>query len=378
MIPLSKFKMSLKELKRVDKWMLISIILITMFGIVNIYLAKKTSAGGMLFPVKQSIFFVASLVLLYVVVAIDYSIIKAFTPIFYWASIALLVLVLLIGSTINGAQGWIRLGPLSFQPAELAKIGTIMMMGKKLDDMEGEINNFKNFCILAFYAIIPAGLIVIQPDMGMTMVLFFMVLGVFFIGGLDNRIILGGLGALILGIVLVWNSGLIQDYQKRRITSFQNPEADSSDSGYHLRQSLIAVGSGGFFGSLNSLANDGTGGYSSQYVPEIQTDFIFTQVCEQWGTFGAICLLTLYGILISRMINIARDSKDIFGRIIATGMVAYFLFAIWQNIGMTIGLMPITGITLPLVSYGGSSLLTTILSLGLVINVGMRKTKLNF
>ena len=378
MIPLSKFKMSLKELKRVDKWMLISIILITMFGIVNIYLAKRTSAGGMLFPVKQSIFFVASLVLLYFVVAIDYSIIKAFTPIFYWASIALLVLVLLIGSTINGAQGWIRLGPLSFQPAELAKIGTIMMMGKKLDDMEGEINNFKNFCILAFYAIIPAGLIVIQPDMGMTMVLFFMVLGVFFIGGLDNRIILGGLGALILGIVLVWNSGLIQDYQKRRITSFQNPEADSSDSGYHLRQSLIAVGSGGFFGSLNSLANDGTGGYSSQYVPEIQTDFIFTQVCEQWGTFGAICLLTLYGILISRMINIARDSKDIFGRIIATGMVAYFLFAIWQNIGMTIGLMPITGITLPLVSYGGSSLLTTILSLGLVINVGMRKTKLNF
>ncbi|WP_342985348.1 rod shape-determining protein RodA [Clostridium saudiense] len=378
MIPLSKFKMSLKELKRVDKWMLISIILITMFGIVNIYLAKKTSAGGMLFPVKQSIFFVASLVLLYFIVAIDYSIIKAFTPIFYWASIALLVLVLLIGSTINGAQGWIRLGPLSFQPAELAKIGTIMMMGKKLDDMEGEINNFKNFCILAFYAIIPAGLIVIQPDMGMTMVLFFMVLGVFFIGGLDNRIILGGLGALILGIVLVWNSGLIQDYQKRRITSFQNPEADSSDSGYHLRQSLIAVGSGGFFGSLNSLANDGTGGYSSQYVPEIQTDFIFTQVCEQWGTFGAICLLTLYGILISRMINIARDSKDIFGRIIATGMVAYFLFAIWQNIGMTIGLMPITGITLPLVSYGGSSLLTTILSLGLVINVGMRKTKLNF
>lgn len=378
MIPLSKFKMSLKELKRVDKWMLISIILITMFGIVNIYLAKKTSAGGMLFPVKQSIFFVASLVLLYFVVAIDYSIIKAFTPIFYWASIALLVLVLLIGSTINGAQGWIRLGPLSFQPAELAKIGTIMMMGKKLDDMEGEINNFKNFCILAFYAIIPAGLIVIQPDMGMTMVLFFMVLGVFFIGSLDNRIILGGLGALILGIVLVWNSGLIQDYQKRRITSFQNPEADSSDSGYHLRQSLIAVGSGGFFGSLNSLANDGTGGYSSQYVPEIQTDFIFTQVCEQWGTFGAICLLTLYGILISRMINIARDSKDIFGRIIATGMVAYFLFAIWQNIGMTIGLMPITGITLPLVSYGGSSLLTTILSLGLVINVGMRKTKLNF
>ena len=210
------------------------------------------------------------------------------------------------------------------------------------------------------------------------MVLFFMVLGVFFIGGLDKRIILGGLGALIVGIVLVWNSGLIKDYQKRRITSFSNPETDTSGSGYHLRQSLIAIGSGGFFGTLDSLANDGTGGYASQYVPEIQTDFIFSQVCQQWGTFGAIILLSLYALLISRMINIARTAKDLFGTILTTGMIAYFLFAIWQNIGMTIGLMPITGITLPLVSYGGSSLATTILSLGLVLNIGMRRKKLNF
>ena len=378
MIPLSKFKMNLKNLKKVDILMFISILLITMFGILNIYLAKKVSTGGMIFPLKQSLFFVGAIILLYFVLAIDYSIIKAFTPIFYWTSIALLVLVLIIGSTINGAQGWIRLGPLSFQPAELAKIATVMMMGKKLEDMDGEINNLKNFLVLAFYAIIPAGLIVIQPDMGMTMVLFFMVLGVFFIGGLDKRIILGGLGAIIVGIVLVWNSGLIQDYQKRRITSFRNPETDTSGSGYHLRQSLIAIGSGGFFGTLDSLANDGTGGYASQYVPEIQTDFIFSQICQQWGTFGAICLLALYGLLISRMINIARTAKDLFGTILTTGMIAYFLFAIWQNIGMTIGLMPITGITLPLVSYGGSSLATTILSLGLVLNIGMRRKKLNF
>lgn len=378
MIPLSAFKLKLKSLEKVDKLMFISMVLITMFGILNIYLSKKAAVGGMGFPIKQSVFFIASIILLYFVLAIDYSIIKVFTPIFYWASIALLILVLIIGSTINGAQGWLRLGPLSFQPAELAKIATVMMLGKKLEDMDGEINNLKNFFILAFYAVIPAGLIVIQPDMGMTMVLFFMVLGTFFIGGLDKRIIIGGLGALVVGIVLVWNSGLIQDYQKRRITSFRNPETDTSGSGYHLRQSLIAIGSGGFFGTLDTLANDGTSGYASQYVPEIQTDFIFSQVCQQWGTFGAMCLLGLYAILISRMINIARTAKDIFGNILVTGMIAYFLFAIWQNIGMTIGLMPITGITLPLVSYGGSSLLTTILSLGLVLNVGMRRTKINF
>lgn len=378
MVPLSKFKLNLKNLKKVDKLMFISIILITMFGIVNIYLAKKASVGGMIFPIKQSIFFIAAILFLYFILSIDYSIIKAFTPIFYWSSIALLVLVLIIGANINGAQGWIRLGPLSFQPAELAKIATVMMMGKKLEDLDGEINNLKNFFVLAFYAIIPAGLIVIQPDMGMTMVLFFMVLGVFFIGGLDKRIIIGGLGALIVGIVLVWNSGLIHDYQKRRITSFRNPETDTSGSGYHLRQSLIAIGSGGFLGTLDSLANDGTGGYASQYVPEIQTDFIFSQVCQQWGTFGAICLLSLYGVLISRMINIARTAKDMFGSILTTGMISYFLFAIWQNIGMTIGLMPITGITLPLVSYGGSSLATTIISLGMVLNIGMRRKKINF
>lgn len=378
MVPLSKFKLNLKNLKKVDKLMFISIILITMFGIVNIYLAKKASVGGMIFPIKQSIFFIAAILFLYFILSIDYSIIKAFTPIFYWTSIALLVLVLIIGANINGAQGWIRLGPLSFQPAELAKIATVMMMGKKLEYLDGEINNLKNFFVLAFYAIIPAALIVIQPDMGMTMVLFFMVLGVFFIGGLDKRIIIGGLGALIVGIVLVWNSGLIHDYQKRRITSFRNPETDTSGSGYHLRQSLIAIGSGGFLGTLDSLANDGTGGYASQYVPEIQTDFIFSQVCQQWGTFGAICLLSLYGVLISRMINIARTAKDMFGSILTTGMISYFLFAIWQNIGMTIGLMPITGITLPLVSYGGSSLATTIISLGMVLNIGMRRKKINF
>ena len=378
MIPLSQFRLDLKKLKEIDKWMVFSIIMITLFGILNIYLATKAHGYGSTYVLKQSLFFCISLIAAYFAIALDYGILKGFTGLFYWGSIALLVLTLVIGSTVNGAQGWIRFGPVSFQPAELAKVATIMMMGKKLEELEGNINNLRNFFILAFYAIIPASLIVIQPDMGMTMVLFFMVVGVFFIGGLDMKIILGGLGSLVLAIVLVWNSGLIQPYQKARITSFQNPESSTSDEGYHLRQSLIGIGSGGFWGTNASLRNDGTGGYSSQYVPEVETDFIFAQICEQWGTAGAIFLLSMYGILISRMILIAKRAKDIFGMIVSTGMVAYFLFAIWQNIGMTIGLMPITGITLPMVSYGGSSLLTTILSLALILNIGMRRKKIYF
>lgn len=374
---LHNFKFDFKKFKELDKWMLFSIICIVSFGIINIYLATKAHYG-IFYPRKQFIFFMLSLVLLYFVLAVNYNAIKGFTRMFYWGSIALLVLVLLIGKTVNGAQGWIDLGVISLQPAEIAKMATIMMMGVKLEELEGNINTIKNFFILGIYAIIPAALIVIQPDMGMTMVLFFMVLGVYFIGGLDKKVILYGIGGILVAIVVLWNSGLIQDYQKARITSFRNPEADTSDSGYHLRQSLIGIGSGGFFGEHNSLANDKTGGYASQYVPEVETDFIFAQIGEQWGTVGAITLLTLYGILISRMISIAKGAKEYFGKCVAIGMVAYFLFAIWQNIGMTIGLMPITGITLPLVSYGGSSLLTTILSLGIVLNIGMNKNKIRF
>ena len=378
LIPLSQFKMDKKKFKEIDKWMLASIIMLVSFGILNIYIATKPHTYNTAYIIKQSAFLIISLVALYLIMALDYTIIKGFTPIFYWGSVALLVLVLLIGETVNGAQGWINLGIVSFQPAELAKVGTIMMMGKKIEEMDGNINNIKNLLILAVYAIIPAALIVIQPDMGMTMVLFFMVVGVLYAGGLDKRIILGGFATLILAIVIVWNSGIIQPYQKTRITSFRNPEANSSEEGYHLRQSLIAIGSGGVLGTQNSLSKSNAGGYASQYVPEVETDFIFAQIGEQWGLMGAIFLLTLYGLLLSRMITIARDAKDIFGTIIAAGMTSYFLFAIWQNMGMTIGLMPITGITLPLISYGGSSLLTTIMSLGLVLNVGMRKKKLYF
>ena len=373
----SKFTINFKQLKEIDKGILFSMIGLMLFGIVNIYLASRAEYGT-LFLKRQSVWFVVCLIALYFMIAIDYTVLKVYTPIFYWGSILLLIVTMFIGTDINGARGWIRLGPLSFQPAELAKIATIMMLGRQLDDMDGTINEWRNFWKMAFYAIVPAVFIVIQPDMGMTMVLFFIVVGIFFIGGLDIRVIGGGLLSLFIVVILVWNSGVIQPYQKKRVTSFLNPEADSSASGYQLRQSLISIGSGGITGSNNSKLKDSSNGYASQYVPEVQTDFIFASIGEQWGFLGASFLLLLYGILISKMIAIGRTAKDKFGSIICVGLVAYFLFAILQNIGMTIGLMPITGITLPLISYGGSSLLTTVLSIGLVVNIGMRRKKIYF
>ena len=378
MIPLSHFKIDFKRLKEIDKLMLFSMIALMIFGIVNIYLASAAEYGT-LFLKRQSVWFVVCLVALYFVVAIDYTLLKSYTPLFYWGSILLLIVTMFIGTDINGARGWIRLGPLSFQPAELAKIGTIMMLGKTLEEMNGTINEAKNFFTMAFYSAIPAIFIVIQPDMGMTMVLFFMVLGIFFIAGLDMKIIGGGFLTLLVAIVIVWNSGIIQPYQKTRLTSFMNPESNTSESGYQLKHSLVSIGNGGVLGLQgNSITQENSVGYAAQYVPEVQTDFIFASIAEQWGLIGACFLLILYGILISRMVAIARTSKDTFGSIICVGLVAYFLFALLQNIGMTIGLMPITGITLPLISYGGSSLLTTVMSIGLALNVGMRRKKIYF
>lgn len=373
----NKYKMDFKKIRDIDKVLLLTTIILAVFGIINIYFATRGNYGFS-YAKKQLIWFIVSLIALYIFMAVDYRVLYNYVPIFYWGGVVLLIATMFLGSVRGGARGWLVFGPISLQPAEVAKIGMILMLAKKLEEMDLEINNIKNFFTLGFFAAVPVAFIVIQPDMGMSMVSFFIVLGIFYIAGIDMRIISGGFFTLLLGIVIVWNSGLIQDYQKTRITSFMNPEANISGSGYHLSQSLIAIGSGGLTGNRPSFSNDASSGYAAQHVPEVQTDFIFAEISENWGLLGVLFLLTMYGLLINRMIAIARTSKDIFGSIICVGLVSYFLFAIFQNIGMTIGLMPITGITLPLLSYGGSSLLTTIMSIGLILNIGMRRKKIRF
>ena len=376
-----RYKLDFRLLRDIDRGLLFSTIGLALFGILNIYLCTK---GGVFkdpffFVNKQLIWFCVSMVALYLFLTIDYSIIYRYVPVFYWASIILLIAVWIpgIGKKVNGARGWIQVG-ITLQPAELAKFAIILMLAKLLDEMDCEINNIKNFSRIVLYCILPVGLILIQPDMGMTMVCFFIVLGMLFIAGLDRRIIIGGFTALFLGVVILWNSGLILPHQKARILSFMSSETDDSGDGYQLSQGLIGIGSGGLFGNKPSLDPEVSPGYAGTHVPEVQTDFIFSAIAEQWGFVGSLFLLFLYGVLITRMIAIARGAKDMFGSLICIGMVSYFLFAITQNIGMTIKLLPITGITLPLVSYGGSSLLTTTMAVALVLNIGMRKKKIHF
>lgn len=379
---LSRYTLDFRLIREIDKGLLFAAIGLMLFGMLNIYLCTK--GGGDISPFfyvkKQFMWFTISLVALYFLVAVDYTVIYRYVPVFYWGSVFLLLLVWVpfIGVKVNGATGWINIGVSNLQPAELAKFGIILMVSKLLEEMDYEVNNVKNLAKIALYVMLPVGLIVIQPDMGMTMVCFFIVLGMLFVAGLDKRIIIGGFSILLLGIVVLWNSGLIHGYQKARITAFMSPETDNSAQGYQLYQSLIGIGSGGLGGSRPSLDPDVSPGYAGTHVPEVQTDFIFSAIGEQWGLAGTLFLLFLYGVLITRMINIARKAKDRFGSLICVGLVSYFLFAITQNIGMNIGLMPITGITLPLISYGGSSLLTTTMAVGLVLNIGMRRKKIQF
>ncbi|MGL5479834.1 MAG: FtsW/RodA/SpoVE family cell cycle protein, partial [Clostridium sp.] len=220
-----KFKLDFKKIRDIDKPLLFSTIALALFGILNIYLATKGNTDPFATAKRQFIWLIISLVALYIFMAIDYRVLYNYVPIFYWGSVLLLFITKFFGVVVNGARGWLKFGPISLQPAEVAKIAMIMMLAKKLEEIDSDINEPKNFFMLVFYAAVPVLLIVTQPDMGMTMVCFFMVLGVFFIAGLDKRVILGGFAALLIGIVVVWNSGIIQDYQKGRITSFLHPEA---------------------------------------------------------------------------------------------------------------------------------------------------------
>lgn len=368
---LDKLKIDTKLLKEMDWSILITSIIILLYGVINIYLAI-----GSRYMKLQIAWLFLGLFVVYVILLVDYSIIKNYVGILYWGSIGMLLSTRVLGTVVNGSKNWIAIGNRAIQPGEFAKLGMMLMLAKKIDEMEGNINNFKNIVTLGVYCAIPMILIVVQPDMGMTMVCFFIALGILFAANLDMKVILGGLLSVVVGIMALWP--LIPGYMTRRITSFINPEGGDPDATLQLFQAQIGIGSGGFFGTGGILKQNATSSYVAQFVPEAHTDFIFSVLAENWGYIGVVILLLLYGILIYRFIQTARESKDIFGSIICVGVTSTFLFSILQHIGMNVGIMPISGITLPLVSYGGSSVLTTFIGIALVLNVSMRKKKIIF
>jgi rod shape determining protein RodA len=305
---------------------------------------------------------------------IDYRSLRAYTPIVWGLGVIGLTAVLVpgIGSEVNGAQAWIPLpGGFQIQPAELAKISIIVGMSMLLSEYRHENDQPTSRDVLQALAVagIPVGLILLQPDMGTVFIISISVVAMIGASGARSRWVVGLLLVALLGGFGATKLGVINDYQVKRLQSFVDPNADSQGAGYQLRQARITVGSGGFFGT-GLFDGPQTNG---RFVPEQQTDFIFTVAGEQLGFLGSGFILLLYLTIIMRAFSIARRSTDAFGRLVCVGVLTWFAFQTFENIGMTLGLMPMTGVPLPFLSYGGSSMFANLIGFGLLQNVYARQ-----
>ncbi len=311
--------------------------------------------------------------LAYGTTVIDYRLLRAYTPIFWGLGVLGLVAVLIpgVGSTVNGARAWIGLpGGFQIQPAELAKISIIIGMSMLLSERthDSDIPTSRDVIQALVIAGLPVLLIIVQPDMGTVFIISVCVVTIIAVSGAPSRWVAGLLIVAVLGAVLATKSGAISAYQVKRLQTFVDPTADRQGAGYQLRQARITVGSGGLVGK-GLFKGPQTNG---RFVPEQQTDFIFTVAGEELGFVGSGLILFLYLLILMRAFSIARRSNDAFGRLVVTGVIAWFAIQLFENIGMTLGLMPMTGVPLPFISYGGSSMFATLIGFGLLQNVHAR------
>ena len=333
----------------------------------------RNGLDGQYYLKRHIINILIGLVLAYGVTVIDYRLLRAYTPFLWGAGVLGLVIVLIpgLGAEINGAKAWIALpGGFQIQPAELAKIAIIIGMSMILSERSHDSDGPTSRDVLQALAIaaIPVALIIMQPDMGTVLIISAAVVTIVAVSGVPARWVTGLLLIAVLGGFVAVKAGVISEYQVNRLQTFVDPTADTQGAGYQLRQARITVGSGGLIGTglFNGPQTNG------RFVPEQQTDFIFTVAGEQLGFIGSGAILILYLILLMRGFSIARRTNDPFGRLVCTGVIAWFAFQIFENIGMTLGLMPMTGVPLPFISYGGSSMFATLIGIGLLQNVHAR------
>jgi len=371
-------------LKNLDFTLIAVVCLLIFIGLLMVYSATHanynlTQGAPLKIFLKQ--FLAASLGIIggFLLLFFDYRISDRLSQFLYGFNIFLLILVLTpLGVTRNGAQSWLFGG--LFQPSEFAKIIMIVTLGKYLAEKES-LNSFYNFITPFIHLAIPLALILLQPDLGTGLVFIFIFLTMLYVAGAPGWKLLTLIAIGIIGILIMFvshrylNTPLpIKSYQIARLTSFINPDRDPQNTGWNVRQAVIAVGSGQFFGRGLFKGTQGRLGY----LPENHTDFIFAVLCEELGFVGGFIVLFLYFTLIWRGIRIAFQAKDRAGSIIATGIVAMFLFHIMENAGMNMGIMPITGIPLPFISYGGSSMVVNLIAVSLLLNIWARHQKIMF
>lgn len=310
------------------------------------------------------------------VTLIDYRLIRAYTPVLWGVGVLGLLLVLVpgIGVTVNGARAWIGLpGGFQIQPAELAKITIIVGMALILSELHGNQKHPQSEDVLKALAVaaIPVFLIVLQPDLGTILIVSASVVTIIAVSGAQIRWVFGLITLAIISGYVAVQTGMVSDYQVKRLESFIDPSADPMLSGYQLRQARITIGSGGLTGT-GLFDGPQTNG---RFVPEQHTDFIFTVAGEQLGFLGSGLIILLYLVILLRAFAIAKRTNDMFGRLVCIGVIAWFAFQTFENIGMTMGLMPMTGVPLPFLSYGGSSMFACLIGIGLLQNVHLRSAR---
>ena len=356
----------------------IAVLLLSILGIVLVYAATRdwfaaNNQDPEYYLKRQIINVVIGIALAYGATLVDYRVLRAYTPILWGIGVLGLTAVLIpgLGSVVNGARSWISLpGGFQIQPAELAKITIIVGMALILSEREAGDKGPSDRQVLysLIVAAVPILLIVLQPDLGTVLIISAAVVSIIAISGARLRWVVGLLVVGITGAYIAVATGEVSDYQLNRLRSFIDPYADPQASGYQLRQARITIGSGGLLGK-GLFDGPQTNG---RFVPEQQTDFIFTVSGEELGFLGSSFILFLYAVILMRGFSIAKRTNDLFGRLVTMGVVAWFSFQIFQNIGMTMGLMPMTGVPLPFLSYGGSSMFANMIAIGLLQNVYQR------
>ncbi len=301
----------------------------------------------------------------------DYRLLRAYTPILWGASILGLLFVLVHGARINGAKAWIALpAGLSLQPAEFAKIAIILGMAMILSEKRDAENEPRDIDVAFALGVagIPIALILVQPDLGTVMVIATIVFGIIAVSGAKARWLIGILVGGVLVAFVAIQVGILKQYQLDRLTAFTDPTQNGRTTGYNTQQARIAIGSGGMFGT-GLFHGPQTQGH---FVPENQTDFVYSVAGEELGFVGAALIILLLGVILWRAIRIALRASDLFGRLVATGVATWIAFQAFENIGMNLGIMPVTGVPLPWVSYGGTSMFASWLAIGLLVNVHLR------
>lgn len=360
-------------LKRFDLLFFASTLILSVVGIMMIYSTGLSGSGENTLWLRQLAYLALGLGGLIILGTIDYRFFKKNSSVIYVLSILLLVGVLVVGQEIRGSKRWFELGLINFQPAEFSKLALIVLLAKLLQVKRASLHQFRYVVFSFGYVLVPAGLVILQPDLGSAAVHVAVWAGMLFTSPMPRKYLLYLFVVFVVISVAAWQF-FLADYQKDRLQTFLDPTADPRGTGYNVIQSMVAVGSGGLFG--HGLAR----GLQSQlrFLPERQTDFIFASTVEELGLVGGALVLVFLFFICARILKIMRQAQDSFGMYLASGIFFLFLTQITVNIGMNLGLLPVTGITLPFLSYGGSSLVTTFLSVGIIESIARHSSPVRF